>query len=340
MYPEIEVRTAICYPRIGLVGNPSDGYGGRVIAACFTDFRAQLACRRERAATSDGLRLVVAGCSFASLEDIRAQIAALDGIEALVAAAVLAVVDQDASLVAGLACLHFEVETDIPREVGLSGSSAIVVAALRTLVGASDALQLARLALRAERDLLGIAAGPQDRWIQALGGTAFLDFGPEPWRHEVLPSARLPRVLLVLARDGGQRSGVAHTSLRARFDAADPATRAAMLRFAELADEGRAALAFEDGMATTRRFAELFREAFTLRQTCYDLGAGDLEIAALAQAHGVGATLAGSGGALVAAALDGDEARLQAFARACAAEGHRSLVPTFVDAPQRAQVRT
>nr|HMQ23465.1 hypothetical protein [Planctomycetota bacterium] len=74
--------------------------------------------------------------------------------------------------------------------------------------------------------------------------------------------------------------------------------------------------------------------------TCFDLGAGDQKKTTLTQAHPVGATLAGSGGALVAAALDGDEARLQAFARACAAEGHRSLVPTFVDAPQRAQVRT
>lgn len=66
-------------------------------------------------------------------------------------------------------------ETTIPRQRGLSGSSAIIIACLNCLLffhGLEAAVppeQRPRLALEAEA-LLGIAAGLQDRVIQVKGG--------------------------------------------------------------------------------------------------------------------------------------------------------------------------
>ena len=79
--------------------------------------------------------------------------------------------------------------TNIPRSVGLAGSSAIVIAVLRALC-ASHAIALApdalaRLALEVETEELGIAAGLQDRIAQVYGGVTFMDFG-SPHRFEPL----------------------------------------------------------------------------------------------------------------------------------------------------------
>lgn len=71
-------------------------------------------------------------------------------------------------------------ESDIPYKLGLGGSSAIVIACLRAL---ADHFEIevapevmAELALVAERDLLGIPAGLQDRVVQCLGGVVYMDF--------------------------------------------------------------------------------------------------------------------------------------------------------------------
>ena len=70
--------------------------------------------------------------------------------------------------------------TTIPREVGLAGSSAIVIATLRALAGLAgppiDPELLPALALSVETDELGIAAGLQDRVVQTYGGLVFMDF--------------------------------------------------------------------------------------------------------------------------------------------------------------------
>ncbi len=72
------------------------------------------------------------------------------------------------------------IETEIPREVGLGGSSAIVIATLRALCALArsrlDPAATAAIALAVETEDLGIAAGPQDRLIQAHEGLLYLDF--------------------------------------------------------------------------------------------------------------------------------------------------------------------
>lgn len=71
-------------------------------------------------------------------------------------------------------------ETNIPRQVGLSGSSAIIMAALRAFAQRSntewDLVELARTTLEVETQVLGWAAGPQDRVVQAFTGLLDMDF--------------------------------------------------------------------------------------------------------------------------------------------------------------------
>src|SRR5207244_4841394 len=111
--------------------------------------------------------------------------------------------------------------TTIPERVGLAGSSGIVVAALRALASASGVQltpgQLATAALEAETEELGIAAGPQDRVVQAHGGLVAMDFDP---RHgpagavESLDPALLPPLFVAWQRRPAASSGVFRAELR------------------------------------------------------------------------------------------------------------------------------
>jgi len=73
-----------------------------------------------------------------------------------------------------------EYESNIPRLVGLSGSSGIIVATLRALMQFYDAQiplhELPGLTLSVERDELQIAAGLQDRGIQNYEGIVYMNF--------------------------------------------------------------------------------------------------------------------------------------------------------------------
>src|SRR4029453_18100806 len=71
-------------------------------------------------------------------------------------------------------------QSDIPRLVGLSGSSAIVTAMMRALMqfyGVEIPRHwLPTLILSVEKEELGIAAGLQDRVIQVDEGIVYMDF--------------------------------------------------------------------------------------------------------------------------------------------------------------------
>jgi len=140
--------------RAALAGNPSDGYGGAVIAVTLDGFRARATAR---AASGPSAR------PDSELVAATVRRFARDHCPEPVARTV-------------------EWETSVPRGVGLGGSSAIVIATLRALCelhGVSlERGDLAALALAVEREELGIAAGLQDRVAQSFGGLTFMDFRP------------------------------------------------------------------------------------------------------------------------------------------------------------------
>src|SRR5207237_4831686 len=113
-------------------------------------------------------------------------------------------------------------ESDIPRLVGLSGSSAIIVATLRAMMQFYD-IQiplhlLPGLTLSVEKEELNIAAGLQDRVIQNYEGIVFMDFAKELLEtrgygnYETLRPSKMPRLYVAYYPSRAQVSEVRHLS--------------------------------------------------------------------------------------------------------------------------------
>ena len=188
------------HARAALAGNPSDGYGGAVLAVTLGEQRAAVTARRAP-------RLEISPPSE------------------VVAATVARFAREHRSSASATA---IEWSTSIPRGVGLGGSSAIVISTLRALSALHDveleATELAELALAIELDELGIAAGLQDRVAQAFGGLMFMEFDPAagPDRYRRLDSALLPPLVVAWRSDAAGDSGAVHAPLRDRHDAVSP----------------------------------------------------------------------------------------------------------------------
>jgi len=285
--------TASAQARAALAGNPSDGYGGRTLAVALGDFSAE-ACVAPAAAFSFGT----------------------PGDRAAMAPLVDAAIARFARLAGGaLAPCAVEVRTTIPRQLGLAGSSAIVIAVLRALAAATGtALEprvLAAEALAAETEELGIAAGPQDRLVQAFGGLLYMDFATGD--VEALPAEALPPLFVAHQAATGAPSGTVHGALRRRFEAGDRAVVDGMRRLADLTADARAALLARDVAA----FAALLGASFDLRADMVALDPAEAAGVLIAREHGLHANYAGSGGAVVGVFQNADRDRLaEAYRRA------------------------
>ena len=214
--------------------------------------------------------------------------------------------------------------TTIPSSVGLGGSSALVISALRSLsnlwgVAIPDDIG-PRLALEVETELLGIAAGPQDRVVQWHASTALMDFAREPWSVEAVHPPK-PIDLLVCWLDGAHRSSHAtHAPLQDRRD--DPDVRDHMGALADLARAAAAAVQAGDA-------AELGRcmdAGFEHRRTLIALDPAHVELVEQVRELGAAATYTGSGGAVVALAAELSPLRRWATARRIGSRDHHAGV--------------
>lgn len=106
--------------------------------------------------------------------------------------------------------LHLDIDSDLPAGRGFSSSAALSVAVLDAMAGAAGArlgpIELAELAYRVERELLGIACGRLDQLSSALGreggGSAVLlrwSDGQPIEARPVAPGAPLPLVVAAFA---------------------------------------------------------------------------------------------------------------------------------------------
>jgi glucuronokinase len=272
--------------RVALLGNPSDGFAGKTIGLAISGMRATVTLdRRGRGQTPSLIEATIERFNRGARTSVPAR----------------------ASL-----------RTTIPREVGLGGSSAIVIATLRALCARCDVRlapdELAAMALEVETEDLGIAAGPQDRFVQAHGGLLYMDFGDGP-RCEPLDPGLLPPLFCAYRADAAGPSGGVHAELRRRFDAGERRARSLLARIAELADHGRAALL----AGRPDELAELMSRNFELRSELVELDPRHVRMVELARELGTGANYAGSGGAIVAVAPRG--AGLERLREAFAAEG-------------------
>jgi glucuronokinase len=271
--------------RAALAGNPSDGYGGAVLAVALPQLRAEASAR-------GGVRMPVVEPPSE------------------LATGAIARFQRETGIASADAC-ELRWRTAIPRGVGLGGSSAIVIAVLRALCELHEVAlgpdQLAGLALAVEVEGLGIAAGLQDRVAQAHGGLTFMDFAgagavDDHGRYDALDPALLPPLLVCWRLDAASDSGPIHSDLRGRFAGGDRFVRDGLAAAAAAARDARHALLACDGDA----FAAAVDATFDARRRMMALDPSLVEMVRLARGAGAAANYTGSGGAIVAACRDGD----------------------------------
>ena len=326
------------YARAGLIGNPSDGYYGKTLALVVRNFRAQVTLYEW-----DQIEVVPSHddrSRFESVDELVCDVGLhgyYGGIR-LVKATIKRFVDYCRREGHRLHGRNFSVryESNVPRQVGLAGSSAIIVATLRCLMEFYD-VEISRqvqasLALTVETEELGIAAGLQDRVVQTHEGLVYMDFSRQRIRelcgfecgvYEPLDPGLLPPLYVAYKTDVSQPTEVVHGNLRARFEQGEPAVVETMNRLAELADQAREAILAGDSESLGR----LIDANFELRRSICRLPARQIEMIECARRAGATAKFAGSGGAIVGTFTD--EATYQRLAADLGAIGCRVIRPVI-----------
>ena len=242
--------------RCGIVGNPSDMYGGAVIS-CSTGERATVTVEEY-----DRLEIVVEENvrTIRSAEDL-----SQDGgmFDAVLAAIEYFELDK--------ATLRISVTTAIPVRAGLSGSTAVMIALAAGLLewmartefehyqtsalwksARKSRYMLAETVRHIELYFLKIVCGYQDAYMCTFGSLNFLDFHDkekyltldrEPLGTVENLAGVAPEIPLVLALTGVQRiSGVVHKPVRDRWIEGDPLIVRGVLRLAHIARMSKGAI--------------------------------------------------------------------------------------------------
>jgi len=305
----VELIRTHAYARAGLLGNPSDGYFGKTIALPVRNFRASVVLYEW-----PELEIMLAPqdrCSFNSLDDLCNDVRShgyFGGLP-LVKATVRKFWEYCRKHAIALHARNFSLryESNIPRQVGMAGSSAIIAATLRALMqfyGVMIPLDIQpNLVLSVEREELGIAGGLQDRVCQVYETLVFMNFD----RHMIesrgygeyvpLDPSLLPPLFMAYDVTLSEPSGIVHSNIRQRWEAGEPKVRQAMLDLASYAEQGRAAILAGDHA----RLSELIDMNFEVRRGILDLDPRHVAMIELARSLGASAHYAGSGGSIVGA---------------------------------------
>jgi glucuronokinase len=298
------------YARAGLLGNPSDGYHGKTISVIVRNFWAETVLYEW-----DSVDIVFTGddrARFHSIYDLAKDVKlhGYYGGVRLIKATIKRFVDYCEVNRLTLHNRNFSIryQTNIPRQVGLAGSSALIVATLRCLMefyGLEIPLEAQpTLVLSVERDELGIAAGLQDRVIQVYEGLVYMDFdlaqehlvgGLKCYKYEPMPTSLLPTLYVAYHDSLSEPTEVSHNDIRGRFNRGEEKVVNAMKHFAEIATEGRVALLDHD----TKRLTALIDENFNTRRNICNLPSWQIQMVEAARHCGASAKFAGSGGAII-----------------------------------------
>ena len=258
---------ATALPRVSLIGNPSDIYGGYGLGFPIWNWQAKVFLDPSISSTEEIPLLQAARLVFSQQHTVKQKF--------------------------GLRFI-----SDIPFQAGLGGSSALVMAALRAM-GKAHGFQwtwrsLADATLAVEQDHLGIIAGPMDRWIQAQEEFLWMDFSGN--KTQVLPINPLPPLRVLIPSKPGRPSGSVHAPIMERWSRGDPQIKGVMDAYVPLVEQGRVALLTGDIYS----IAECMDRNFELRASLFSIHGEDQAMINLCRQHGSAAKLCGSGGAVLA----------------------------------------
>jgi glucuronokinase len=295
------------YARAGILGNPSDGYFGKIIAITIKDFEAKVFCDESHELMIQSHKDDIP--VFKNIPDLveRAGLYGYYGGVRLVKATVKKFFQYCQNQCIQLEKKNFTIRysSDIPRQLGLGGSSAIITAAIRALMEFYNVkIQmeiLPTLILEAERDELGINAGFMDRVIQVYEGCVYMDLDEKIIQekghgiYERLSPKFLPNLYLAYKPALGKVSGKVLNDIRQGFDRGDPFVLETLRHIAEKAEAGKEALLKKD-FDTMKR---LMDENFDLRSQIMKISESNMEMIMTARACGASAKFAGSGGSII-----------------------------------------
>lgn len=295
------------YARAGLVGNPSDGYFGKTISFIVRNYCAEVSLfETPELHIEPNERDHSVFDSIESLaRDVR-QFGYYGGIR-LLKASVKRFFDYCSKQGIPLHSRNFTIRysSNIPPQVGMAGSSAIITACWRALIefyGVDIPKHLLpSLVLSVENDELGIPAGLQDRVIQTYEGVVFMDFNRasvEKLGHgiyEELAPALLPQLYVAYTKKLSEGTEVFHNDIRGRWNRGEREIVSAMYHWASLAQRVRDMLLEGRG----REIGPLLNENFDLRRRLYKLSQGNIDMVEAARSCGASAKFTGSGGAIV-----------------------------------------
>ncbi|HEX2907140.1 MAG TPA: hypothetical protein VHO69_09795 [Phototrophicaceae bacterium] len=306
----MEIIRKRIFARAGLLGNPSDGYHGKTIAISVRNYWSEVVLYEW-----DEMEIVQTEADraqFRSIQDLAndVQLHGYYGGIRLVKATIKRFVEYCKAQSLTLHSRNFSIryETNIPRQVGLAGSSSIIIATLRCLL---DYYHLdmpldiqPTFALAVETDELGIAGGLQDRVIQCYENIVYMDFalnherlhnGLPTYAYEPLELLQMPPLYLAIHTALSEPTETFHNDLRGRFLRGEQSVVDAMQHFADLAAAGRQALLDQD----TARLSALMDENFDTRRRICRLPSWQIQMVETARQCGASAKFAGSGGAII-----------------------------------------
>ena len=294
--------TATAPGRCGLVGNPTDMYGGSVLSCSLSERATCTLAPAEHLIleADDGTAQTIDSTS-----DLAPRGDRLD-----LAKAVLNGMNIDPAEHR----FHLRTSTEIPMQAGLAGSTALMAAvygALSRWIGRVEAPHRVAESIREiEYRILGVICGFQDQYMAVFGGLNYLDFRDkgshiepedqplatvEPLTH--LVSGPLP---LLLAHTGVKHhSGSAHRPVRLRWLEGDPAVRGAYDHLQRLARDTKDALLRGDWETV----GDAMNENMAIQQRLGASGDACDRLAAIARENGASAAKlagAGQGGTILA----------------------------------------
>lgn len=295
------------HARAGLIGNPSDGYYGKTIAVILKNFGAEVTL--DEAPQMEIVPGKEDSPRYNSLAELAADVelngyyggvrlvkATINRFARTFLAEQLDTVDRNCTI---------RYTTDIPRQVGLAGSSAIITATTRALCQfydvEPDPESLPTFILEVETEELGLTAGLQDRVVQVYEGAVYMDFDRELMgatghgRYERIDPSLLPPLFVAYRTDVAELSTVLHTDLRERFQLGDPVVVDGMVECARLAERARDLLLAGKGA----EIGELMDRNFELRREMCELDPHDVRMIEIGRKHGGHPKFSGSGGAII-----------------------------------------
>jgi len=315
-----EQRRLVCSApgRAGIIGNPTDMYGGSVLS-CSIGMRARVTMTsldRRRSGAGPEIVLETQGeeCRIASRADLRPREDRFDIVRAVL----------DYMHLPPLAC-RVSYESQIPLRSGMAGSTALLVALVQAFLSwqgeRPNRYHLAERVRYIELNYLKVVCGYQDAYMCTFGGLNYMDFrGKQFYRQaeaELFATveplgehvAELP---FVLGYTGIQHaSSAVHKPIRERWLDGEAAVVDGYRRITEIARMGKKAIILGDWPLLGR----LMNENHAIQR---DLGgSGDSNerlIAAALEAGALGAKLAGAGdgGTIIALWPGEDRNRLEA----------------------------